>query len=130
MKGPLSAPTFPKPAFPNPTLQKLFVERLVPSRAGFLRAAALVAVVTFVGCSAGESVKLSGYVLSSKTDENDNPVDIYLFDGSSEYPIEKNSAQEQLLDLVDQKVQVEGTVESTFSGKKSVTVERFKRLEE
>lgn len=99
-------------------------------RSGLPRVLLCLGVLTLIGCSAGESVKLTGYVLSSKTDENDNPVDIYLFDGTTEYPIEKNDSQEKLLDLVDQKVQIEGTLGSSFGGKKSVTIERFKRLEE
>lgn len=82
---------------------------------------------TFVS---GKQKTLTGFVQSSKTDKNDNPTEIYLFDGKEEYQIEENKQQEKLLDQVDRKVVVKGSVGTSFGGKKKyITVEEFQVLD-
>ena len=82
----------------------------------------------FAACSTTTPVKLVGLVQSSKTDENDNPTEIFLWDGKEAIPIEKNDSQNQLLEKVDSKIEAHGTLTEGSSGKKSLEIESFKVL--
>lgn len=80
--------------------------------------------------SSGSPKILTGFIQSSKTDKNDNPTEIFIFDGKNEYLIEENEQQKQLLDAVDKKVSVKGDVSTSYSGKKNfVTVNEFQILD-
>ncbi len=77
-----------------------------------------------------EPVTITGYILSSATDENDNPVGVYLFDGKDEYHIADNKLEKELLDLVDQRVEVQGVASQGGGGKQSLVVEKYKKVED
>ncbi len=91
----------------------------------------LILFFSIISCSlsSGSPKILTGFVQSSKTDKNDNPVEIYIFDGADEYQIEENDLQEKLLDEVDKKVVVKGDVGTSFSGKKYITIEEYQILD-
>ena len=81
----------------------------------------------FAGCVASSvNETVTGYIQSSKLDDDDNPIDVYLFDGKTEYLITKNPKHNELLDLVDRKVSVKGEVSDAPEGKKRIDVESFK----
>lgn len=86
----------------------------------------------FFACSAtgGGPSTIVGYVQSAKTDENDNPTDIYIFDGKDNYHVEKNKRQTELLDLVDRQVKVQGTVSKGWGSKEmDITVKSYEVLD-
>lgn len=91
----------------------------------------LLILLFSTGCalSFGNQKILTGFVQSAKTDKNDNPVEIYIFDGKEEYQIEENDLQEKLLEEIDKKVVVKGAVGTSFSGKKYITIEDFQILD-
>lgn len=90
----------------------------------------LLLLVFLSACSTTTQTKLVGLVQSSKTDDSDNPVEIYLWDGKTPVPIEENPNQQVLLDKVDSKIEAEGELTETYSGKKSFLVKKYKILKE
>lgn len=92
--------------------------------------AALALLFVPIGCSmGGASQTLVGYVQSSATDENDNPTEIFLFDGKNEYRIEKGKVQRELLDLVDRKISAQVVISDGWGGKKEIDIEEYKVVE-
>ena len=99
--------------------------------------AALKALSTFLvvgfltGCSSGLSgpMVLTGYVQSSKTDDNDNAVEAYIWDGSKQFHISKGPQLEGLLELIDRKVSVRGNVSTDWDDKYHIAVDSFTVLD-
>lgn len=85
----------------------------------------------FSACSIGSGTPriINGFVQSSKTDNNDNPTEIYIFDSKDEYFVEENDIQKQLLDNTDRRVVVKGDISSSFSGKKYITIHEVQFLD-
>lgn len=82
------------------------------------------------GCSTTTETKLVGLIQSSKTDANDNPVAIYLWDGKSEYPIEENQNMTSLLEKIDSKVEAQVDLVETYGGEKTILIKKYKILKE
>ncbi len=91
----------------------------------FSRLFLFVSCFWLFSCAASTDAVITGFVQATETDENDNPVDIYLFDGKDEYRFSESKAHEQLFDLVDRKVTITGTV-SDWGGKKTISVDEYK----
>jgi hypothetical protein len=72
---------------------------------------------------------VTGYIQSSKLDDDDNPTEVYLFDGHVEYDFPKGGKQKELLDFVDRKVSVKGRVTDGAEGKKQLEIESYKVLD-
>lgn len=90
----------------------------------------LLALSLVYACSAaGTSRVFQGYVQSSATDENDNPTEIYLFDGKEEYQVEKGKIRNELLELVDRKISAKVVISEGWGGKKTALVEQYKVIE-
>lgn len=107
-----------------------FVSRYSFPAARIALLAAAAALLTPAACSVGANAQtLVGYVQSSATDENDNPTDIFLFDGKNEYQIKKNDVQQKLLDLVDRKISAQAVISEGWGGKKIADIEEYKVVE-
>lgn len=78
------------------------------------------------GCAGKEPIQITGFIQSSKTDDNDIPVDGYLWDGTTQYNLEHNDKLEGLLENVDRKVKAEGQVREDWDGKKWIEIESMK----
>ena len=87
-------------------------------------------VGSFAGCSSTTPIKLVGLVQTSKTDDGDNPIDIYLWDGKVGYPIDENAKKTQLLEKVDSKIEAEGEMTESYGGKKTIVIEKYRILRE
>lgn len=85
-----------------------------------------------ISCS-GQAVKVNGFILTSKTDENDFPVKIYIWDGKTEYHLKKNKVEQELLEKVDHKVSAEGIIYGNVYGsdlnKKEIEIESYQLLD-
>ena len=87
----------------------------------------LILIVIMSACSSTTQVKLVGLVQSSKTDDSDNPIDIF---GKSAYPIDQSPSQEQLLEKVDSKIEADAELTESYSGKKTILIKKFRILKD
>lgn len=98
-------------------------------RAKVLIAAAVLGGLALGGCAGKEQVQITGFIQSSKTDDNDLPVEGYIWDGQTQYNLEKNDKLEQILENVDRKVKVDGEVREDWDGNKWIEVDSVKLLD-
>ena len=110
-------------------MTKNFVTKISMKMSGKTIAALAVALVPIACSVGGASQTLVGYVQSSATDENDNPTEIFLFDGKNEYRIEKGKVQRELLDLVDRKISARVVISDGWGGKQEIEIEEYKVVE-
>ena len=84
------------------------------------------------GCSsvAGRSRLVTGFVQTLATDQNDYPVEAYIWDGHTEYRITDNKKKHQLLELIDRKVAARGSVFNDWNGHTQIEIESFEVLDE
>ncbi len=103
----------------------------------FLRQLTVYAATTCAGacffsaCSGAFSTveTVTGFVQSGGTDENDNPIKIFIFDGKTEYHVTESIAEKQLRDLVDRKIKATGEVSDSGEGSKTISVKDYKVLD-
>lgn len=88
---------------------------------------ALLVIGLLSGCSSGLNgpMVLTGFVQSSKTDDNDNAVEAYIWDGSKQFHVSKGPQLEELLELIDRKVSVRGNVSTDWDERYHIEVESF-----
>ena len=90
----------------------------------------LVSSLWLVSCAAGSvNQSVTGFIQSTGVDDDDNPIDVYIFDGKTEYKIAKNKQHSELLNLVDHKVSASGEVSDAGEGKKLIAVDKYKILD-
>jgi len=99
--------------------------------AGFVFLCLFLIAAGMSGCSGAFSTteSVTGFVQSGGTDDNDEPIDIYIFDGTTEYHVTESIAEKQLKELVDRKVKATGDVSEGREGKKTISVKDYKLLD-
>lgn len=108
------------------------VRGLRPLAGALSRAATrfFIAALLCAGCSlSGDSATVTGFVQSSKTDDNDIPIEGFIWDGQTQYNLEKDDQLESILENVDRKVKVQGEVREDWDGNKWIKVEKLDFLD-
>lgn len=96
-----------------------------------MRKLLLIAFFLLSACSfpVGSDRLVTGFIQSSKTDDNDNPVDGFIWDGKTEYRIGDNKKKDELLELIDRKVAIRGRLFKDWGGKMEVEVDSYQVLD-
>ncbi len=90
---------------------------------------AISAVMGAGACATSHPMVVTGYIETTKTDDNDNPVDINIWDDKRQYDIVKKGQYKPMLDFVDHKVSAKGQVKELGNGKSEIEVESFQVID-